>query len=252
MSTTLDELLHPQSPVWIAERAAEEVLESGTPGDLDTLLQSLRTWRGADHWAQERRGLLRRAASDLAVRLGVTRRWDLGQEGPLPAAVLDSAIALGADHRERSGHLLQVERQGELPHLHRLIRALREEWRHVEEDEVFERKVIGQAVRELASELVGGPQVFTGAPTGCAARWPNGRQGTITGPYANLYEFHQEWPIDGMGCGREQVSLRDGEDWVPGLQWLESQGAIVICTRCGAVLDEDCEAWCPRRGRRRG
>jgi hypothetical protein len=75
--------------------------------------------------------------------------------------------------------------------------------------------------------------------------------GTIKTTYGtSLYDFHYEWPIDGMGVRKDLIEVfpPDGGPAVPILDWLRKEGRVIFCYRCGGILSDRVERGCPGRG----
>ena len=127
-----------------------------------------------------------------------------------------------------------------------LVAALRGLWRHPETAEAVK-------ARRSIFELISNSMVQ--APYDLEVRAVDGdgelHIGTIKTTYGtSLYDFHYEWPIDGMGVRKDRIEVfpPDGSPPEPILDWLRKEGRVIFCYKCGGILSDRVERGCPGRG----
>ena len=72
-------------------------------------------------------------------------------------------------------------------------------------------------------------------------------QGTLkTGYGSSLYEFHREYPIEGMGIRKDLISvITEDNEKIPMLDWCRQHDIIVYCNRCGLDITYEVSMDCP-------
>jgi len=72
-----------------------------------------------------------------------------------------------------------------------------------------------------------------------------------TGYGSSLYEFHWEYPIEGAGIKKDQISVITNEnERIPILDWCKQNDIIVFCNRCGLDITYEVSKDCPFSKRR--
>lgn len=73
-------------------------------------------------------------------------------------------------------------------------------------------------------------------------------QGHLGGGYGtSMYDFHGEYPIDGMACRKSTIAvLVPGREPVPLFDYCREHGIVVVCQRCGEDITYQAEYGCGR------
>ena len=67
-----------------------------------------------------------------------------------------------------------------------------------------------------------------------------------TGYGSSLYEFHWEYPIEGIGIKKDLISvIIDENERIPMLEWCKLYDIIVFCNRCGLDITYEVSQDCP-------
>jgi len=65
---------------------------------------------------------------------------------------------------------------------------------------------------------------------------------------ASIYEFHWEYPIEGMGVRKDLISvITDEDERIPLLGWCRQNDLIVFCNRCGLDITYEVSKDCLHR-----
>lgn len=72
-----------------------------------------------------------------------------------------------------------------------------------------------------------------------------------TGYGTSLYEFHYEYPIEGIGIKKDLIKVITSEnDRIPMLEWCKQNDIIVFCGRCGLEITQEVSKDCPFMNRK--
>jgi len=72
-----------------------------------------------------------------------------------------------------------------------------------------------------------------------------------TGYGSSLYEFHWEYPIEGIGIRKNLISvITDENERIPMLDWCKQNDITVFCNRCGLDITYEVSKDCPFSKRR--
>lgn len=116
------------------------------------------------------------------------------------------------------------------------------------------RKDLARACWTISRRLPGGIRFFKNFPQiGKAEGPPPFKRGEIlTGSLRNtpgwlsIYEFHWEYPIEGFGVRKDEISVITEEGIRSSLlDWCEGNDLIIFCHRCGLEITYDVSRNCP-------
>jgi len=123
-----------------------------------------------------------------------------------------------------------------------------------DEERLFDtRRKLANICRNLSLKLPGGQKFFKYFPRVKRAEGFDGRfsnkimTGKITPGYGtSLYEFHMEYPIEGVGIRKDLISVVTGYDQkIPMMEWCRQNDIIVFCNRCGLDITYEVSGDCP-------
>ena len=105
----------------------------------------------------------------------------------------------------------------------------------------------------LSMRMPGGQKLFAYYPKlklaeGTDERYPERiLQGTTkTGYGTSLYEFHREYPIEGIGIRKDNISVITADNQkIPLLEWCKQNEIVVYCNRCGLDITYEVSKNCP-------
>lgn len=117
------------------------------------------------------------------------------------------------------------------------------------------RKKLATVCYWLSLQLPGGQKLFKCFPRveraeGFSA-W--GQKEFIAGKIkpgygTSIYEFHWEYPIEGMGVRKDLISvITDEDEKIPMLDWCKQHDITVFCNRCGLDITYEVSKDCPYR-----
>jgi hypothetical protein len=67
----------------------------------------------------------------------------------------------------------------------------------------------------------------------------------------SLYEFHREYPIEGIGIRKDLISvIIDNDQKIPIMEWCRQNDVVVFCNRCGLDITYEVSSNCPYINRR--
>ena len=67
-----------------------------------------------------------------------------------------------------------------------------------------------------------------------------------TGYGSSLYEFHLEYPIEGIGIKKDLISVITTDNKrIPMLEWCKLNDIVVFCNRCGLEITQEVNKDCP-------
>jgi|GEM_PF-5336867 len=120
---------------------------------------------------------------------------------------------------------------------------------------ILPRKRLAANCERVSRRLQEGQKFFRDFPRVGLAEGPcdDKRGRTITGAvkacvYTSIYEFHLEYPIEGMGVRKDRISVVTGPGArLPLFEWCEIHGVIVYCGRCGLDITFEVSRLCPWR-----
>jgi hypothetical protein len=168
--------------------------------------------------------------------------------------------------RERCGAALSIAkevrgRKIEMADVPRFYQALVEFWKSLGESKTdrdnkdfFEiRKILAGACQMLSLRQPGEPKIFTYYPKVKKAEGYDDRfrnklvVGALRPGYGtSIYEFHHEYPIEGIGIQKDLISVITEDDQrIPMLDWCRQNDIIVFCNRCGLEITYEVSMDCP-------
>lgn len=123
-----------------------------------------------------------------------------------------------------------------------------------DDEGLFEiRNKMAHNCRSLSLQLPGGQKFFRYYPKlkrveGCKDQVGNKIIiGALKPGYGtSLYEFHWEYPIEGIGIKKDLISVISDENTkIPMLDWCKQNDIIVFCNRCGLDITYEVSKECP-------
>lgn len=116
------------------------------------------------------------------------------------------------------------------------------------------RKKIASFCLILSLQLPEGQKFFTYYPKvkkaeGFDPHMNKRKKGVLkTGYGSSLYEFHLEYPIEGIGIRKDLITvISDESRRIPMLEWCKQNDIIVYCNRCGLEITYEVSRDCPFR-----
>ena len=117
------------------------------------------------------------------------------------------------------------------------------------------RSRLGTHCMYISNRLPEGQKFFRYHPKIDLAEGPNRFRGNqiIRGKimyksYGSIYEFHFEYPIEGMGVKKDEIMVfTDSGSKISVFDWCEVNNVIVYCNRCGLDITYEVSRNCPRR-----
>ncbi|MEC7241724.1 MAG: hypothetical protein VXW32_10840, partial [Myxococcota bacterium] len=129
-----------------------------------------------------------------------------------------------------------------------LTAALRGIWRHPQSSADVDNRLV---IAELLQRAVPSKVRAYSAPWGLRARGISNdgeeHEGKLETTYGtSLYDFHYEWPIQGMGVRKDKLHVLHAGVETPIFDWLHEKQITVFCHHCGGILSDRVERGCPR------
>jgi hypothetical protein len=117
------------------------------------------------------------------------------------------------------------------------------------------RKKLANVCRRLSFQLPEGQKFFKYFPRVKRAEGYEERvynkmmQGPLKPGYGlSYYEFHLEYPIEGIGIRKDLISvITDENEKIPIMDWCKQNDIIVFCNRCGLDITYTVSTDCPFR-----
>ena len=114
---------------------------------------------------------------------------------------------------------------------------------------------LGMSCKHVSRFLPEGQRFFSNYPKIELAEGPNRFKGNqkIRGRissrlFSSVFEFHWEYPIEGCGVRKDQISvITDSGAKISLFDWCEAKEIIVFCTRCGLDITFEVSKNCPHR-----
>ena len=120
------------------------------------------------------------------------------------------------------------------------------------------RRKLANICHNLSVKNPGGQQFFKYFPKVTRAEGFDERilKKTIAGEIrpgygTSLYEFHREYPIEGIGIRKDLISVITSDDRkIPMFEWCKQNNIIIFCNRCGLDITYEISGKCPYRTKR--
>ena len=128
-----------------------------------------------------------------------------------------------------------------------ILEVLDGPWSTILPERAEARALLGQFLERYGYDLGFHVELFLPLVPHRVARVGETALGRLESTYGfAMYDFHREWPIDGMGVQKDRIEvvLPDGSRQ-PIFEWLRGQTTRILCPRCGGFLDRTVEQGCP-------
>ena len=144
--------------------------------------------------------------------------------------------------------------------IHLFYEAMVEFWRSLgvsktdrEDPSLFDiRRRIAIVCLFISMQLPEGQKFFRYYPKvhkaeGIDTRMNKMKEGVFkTGYGSSLYEFHLEYPIEGIGIKKDLISVITADNRrIPMLEWCQQNDIVVYCSRCGLEITQEVSKDCP-------
>ena len=114
------------------------------------------------------------------------------------------------------------------------------------------RKKLAFVCLRLSMQLPNGQKFFRYYPRVHKAEGLDNRMNKMktgvfkTGYGTSLYEFHYEYPIEGIGIKKDLITVITSDNKrIPMLEWCQQNDIVVYCSRCGLEITQEVSKDCP-------
>ncbi len=122
---------------------------------------------------------------------------------------------------------------------------------HLDKSFFMPRKKLAMNCEHISRRLPEGQIFFCYFPKIALAEGPRDKDKLVRGAikpcaYSLIYEFHYEYPIEGIGVRKDLISVISNSDSkIPLFDWCEANDIIVYCGRCGLDITFEVAQNCP-------